>query len=219
MFNQKAITMVKTFITFAILLVLEMGTAQKPKIVIDPGHGGRDSGALGTNGILEKEVVLEIALECIRLNKSLLNDPLEIYLTRYKDTLISLQDRGRLAKSLKADAFVSIHCNQAPNPRAQGFEIFLHQKNNVHTAPGILAYALADSLGGQLQRNLGIKTRGIKWADFQVLRDIHGQIPAILFETGFISNETEAEYSNKRESKTAIALAILQSLIKTFYDD
>jgi len=211
--------MEKPSILFILLLFLNLGMAQKPKIIIDPGHGGRDSGAQGTNGILEKEVVLEIALECLRLNKSLMQDSLEIYLTRYTDTLIALGDRGKLAKILKADAFVSLHCNQADNARAQGFEIFLHGKNNVHTAPGLQAHGLADALGGQIQKHLGIKHRGIKKADFQVLRDTHGELPAILFEIGFISNETEAEYSNKRESKTALALAILQSLIKTFYHD
>src|SRR5690606_7599593 len=113
--------MKKPSILLVLLLFLNLGMAQKPKIIIAPGHGGRDSGAQGTNGILEKEVVLEIALECLRLNKSLMQDSLEIYLTRYTDTLIALGDRGRLAKSLKADAFVSIHCNQAPDPRAQGF--------------------------------------------------------------------------------------------------
>jgi len=189
--------------------------SEKPIIIIDPGHGGRDSGATGTNGIKEKDVVLEIALECARLNKDLLGDPLELYLTRYGDTLISLRDRGRLAKSLKADAFVSIHCNHAPNPRAQGFEIFLHRNNDQRTAPGIQARRLADSLGVHLHGRLGIKSRGIKWANFQVLRETHETLPAILLETGFISNETEAEHSNKRESRTAIALAILQSIINT----
>ena len=99
--------------------------AQKPIVVIDPGHGGPDSGAIGTNGILEKEVVLDIAKQCLLLNRSLFQDSLEIYLTRYTDTLVSLGTRTRLAKALGADAFVSLHCNQAPNKKAQGFEIFL----------------------------------------------------------------------------------------------
>lgn len=211
--------MIKSSIILALGLSLTLGAAQKPKILLDPGHGGRDSGALGHNGILEKEVVMEIALECLRLNHDLMKNSLEIYLTRYTDTLISLRDRGRLAKSLGADAFVSIHGNHAPNPGAQGFEIFLHRDEQTGTAPGIQAHGLADSLGRRLEEHLGIKARGIKRANFQVLRDTHGEIPAILLETGFFSNAVEAAYANRPESKTAIALAILQSLVKTFYHE
>jgi len=212
--------MFKTIIIIImILLAPGKGGAQRPRVVLDPGHGGRDSGAVGPLGIREKDVALDIALECLRLNRDLFADSLELYLTRYGDTLISLRDRGRLAKGLRADALVSIHCNQAPDPRAQGFEIFLHRKNDPRTAPGILALGLADSLGSHLQGRLGIKARGIKWADFQVLRDTHGQLPAILLETGFLSNGTEAEYSSRATGKTALALALVESLIEILYDE
>ena len=80
---------------------------QQKVIIIDPGHGGIDTGAIGTNTIREKDVTLRIAKEIIRLNKTLLNNEFDIYSTRYKDTLISLSDRSRLAKSLKANVFVS----------------------------------------------------------------------------------------------------------------
>ena len=81
---------------------------QKKVIVIDPGHGGIDSGAISVNGTYEKDVVLNIALEILKLNKSLFNNELDIYLTRYNDTLISLSDRSQLTKSLDADVFVSL---------------------------------------------------------------------------------------------------------------
>ncbi|HBY68193.1 MAG TPA: N-acetylmuramoyl-L-alanine amidase, partial [Flavobacteriaceae bacterium] len=66
---------------------------QQKVIIIDPGHGGKDTGAIGTNSIQEKDVVLDIANEIIRLNKTLINNKFDIYSTRYKDTLISLSDR------------------------------------------------------------------------------------------------------------------------------
>ena len=100
---------------------------QKPIVIIDPGHGGSDTGAIGINGIKEKEVVMNIAKEVVRLNRALFNDSLEIYLTRYSDTLISLGDRTKLAKALKADVFVSIHCNQAVRKAAQGIEVYVKQ--------------------------------------------------------------------------------------------
>ena len=82
-------------------------SAAKPLIVIDPGHGGIDSGAIGVNGIYEKDVVLNIAKAILKLNKSLFDNELDIYLTRYNDTLISLSDRSQLVKNLKANVFVS----------------------------------------------------------------------------------------------------------------
>jgi N-acetylmuramoyl-L-alanine amidase len=188
--------------------------AQKPVVVIDPGHGGPDSGAIGTNGILEKDVVLEIAKQCLQLNRSLFQDSLEIYLTRYTDTLVSLGTRTRLAKVLGADAFVSIHCNQAPNKKAQGFEIFLF-----HGQVDKKSNAIASNVAHYLQNKLGIYDRGVKYANFQVLRDNQGHCPSLLLETGFISNAVEADFIRIAKSQSAIALALLQSLIKTFYYD
>lgn len=93
-------------------------------IVIDPGHGGKDSDAIGINGIQEKNVVLNIAKEILKLNRNI-EDPFDIYLTRYSDTLISLSDRTKLDKSLKADIFISLHCNHSDNPNARGIKIYV----------------------------------------------------------------------------------------------
>lgn len=200
--------------TLTMFVCCSTAMAQKPIVVIDPGHGGPDSGAIGTNGILEKDVALEIAKQCLLLNRSLFQDSLEIYLTRYTDTLVSLSDRTRLARALEADSFVSIHCNQAPNKKAQGFEIFLfHGQANPKTT------VMATNLADRLQQQLGIYDRGIKYANFQVLRDNHGHCPSLLLETGFISNAVEADFAERTESHSAIALALLQSLIKTCQHD
>lgn len=200
--------------SWVMLFYVSIATAQKPIVVIDPGHGGSDTGAIGSHGILEKEVVLKIAKECLVLNHTLFQDSLEIYLTRYRDTLISLGDRAFLAKALEADVFVSIHCNQAPSSKAQGFEIFLFNwKVNRKS------YVVAHTLAQYLQRRLGMHDRGIKQANFQVLRDTFGHCPSILLETGFISNALEADHIQKPESQSAMSLVLIQSLIKTFYND
>ena len=89
-------------------------SSTQKRIVIDVGHGGKDSGAIGINKIQEKDIVLDIANAILKLNNEL-DNPLDIYLTRYRDTLISLSDRTKLAKSLKADLFVSLHCNHSDN--------------------------------------------------------------------------------------------------------
>jgi N-acetylmuramoyl-L-alanine amidase len=111
-------------VSFVILLLkMCFVFGQKKIVVIDPGHGGIDSGAIGVNGIYEKDVVLKIANEILNLNKSLFYNELDIYLTRYNDTLISLSDRSRLTESLKADVFVSLHCNASQN-NSRGMEVY-----------------------------------------------------------------------------------------------
>ena len=79
------------------------------QILIDPGHGGIDSGAVGKNGVLEKDLVLQIAKQLTWNASSFDHKPAHYYLTRYADTLISLGDRTDLAKQLKADLFISLY--------------------------------------------------------------------------------------------------------------
>ncbi len=111
-----------------IIAVLEMGQ-QSPWlddfdcIVLDPGHGGRDPGAVGPNGTFEKDRALEVAL-LVRDILNTLRPELEIVMTRTTDCHVSLGARTRLANTMKADLFVSIHCNAAVNASANGFETF-----------------------------------------------------------------------------------------------
>ncbi len=97
--------------------------AMKRKIVIDPGHGGHDPGAIGPNGLYEKDIVLDIALN---LKKILMQDPInEVYLTRETDKYLPLEERTAFANSKGADLFVSIHANASLNRHAKGIETYL----------------------------------------------------------------------------------------------
>ena len=183
--------------------------AQQKVIVIDPGHGGKDAGAIGINGLQEKHVVLNIAHEILRWNKMLLNDKFDIYLTRYTDTLISLSDRTKLAKALNADVFISLHCNHSDNSSAKGVEVYVPNSNSRFT-DGAIELGLA--VLNESTINLGLKNRGVKIANFQVLRDSNLYYPSVLFEMGFISNTDEANYFLKFKSSKAMALAILMGL-------
>lgn len=184
-------------------------------ILIDPGHGGMDSGAIGSHGIREKDIVLKVAKEVVRLNKELYSDTFEIYLSRYTDTFISLGNRTKLAKILKVDVFVSIHCNQAPNQNAQGIEVFVQlAPEEPHGKVRRRAERLAKAMAFGLNTHLGFKSRGMKQANFQVLRDTQELCPAVLLELGFLSNEEEAKHNTKQTSLTAYALVILETLIK-----
>ena len=98
----------------------------RPRIVIDAGHGGRDPGGPMAGSLAEKDIALQVAL---RVGDALRNRGYDVYFTRTKDTLIALDDRGRLANEARGDVFISIHVNAAnpgwKNPSAaRGFETY-----------------------------------------------------------------------------------------------
>lgn len=92
------------------------------RIVIDPGHGGHDPGAIGKNGLEEKEVVLDIAKRLSDMIKKELN--IEVILTRESDVFIPLPERTAIANMKEADLFLSIHANASPNRNARGIETY-----------------------------------------------------------------------------------------------
>lgn len=184
---------------------------QNPIVIIDSGHGGADAGALSRTGNKEKDITLSVATKILVLNNRLYKKPIELYLTRYTDTLISLNDRTQLAKRLKADVFISIHCNQAINQTAAGTEVYIHPKSEVQAeASAFLGFTIQKGLADIL----GVKNRGIKYGNFQVLRDSESGCATVLLELGFLSHTDEAVYLTREESQEAIALVVLQSIAK-----
>jgi N-acetylmuramoyl-L-alanine amidase len=107
-------------------------------VVVDPGHGGKDPGAVGVTGLKEKEVVLDIAKRLASLLQSRLN--LTVILTREDDTFIPLSERTKMANSQGADLFVSVHANASTRRGANGFETFFlaEAKNDAGRAAAIL---------------------------------------------------------------------------------
>jgi N-acetylmuramoyl-L-alanine amidase len=96
-------------------------------IVIDPGHGGKDPGAIGTNGTKEKDLVLDVAKRLAKIIKKRMH--VKVILTRNDDTFIPLAVRTQMANEKKADLFISIHVNASLSPKTKGFEIyFLSEK-------------------------------------------------------------------------------------------
>lgn len=116
----------------------------KRRIVIDPGHGGHDPGAVGPKGHYEKDIVLDIAL---KLKKILLADSLnEVFLTRETDIFIPLEERTVIANNKNADFFVSIHANASPRRKARGIETYLLNWTNDVEAMRVAARENAISL-------------------------------------------------------------------------
>lgn len=169
------------------------------KICIDPGHGGYDPGAVNHNvGVTEKALALKIA--------GLLGDELasrgyDVFFTRELDQFIPLGFRTKIANNEKADLFISIHLNAAADPAAQGIETWYYEGSR--ESERLAAIAQRELKDQFLAKNRGAKsTRG-----FYVLK--HTAMPAILVETGFITNDHDVAYlvSNARQKEIATAIS------------
>ena len=115
------------------------------RIVIDPGHGGHDTGTIGPHGLLEKDLCLDVALRLGRMIEQKLPGAQVIY-TRQTDTFIPLEERTEIANQAKADLFISIHANSSPDPGARGVETYYL---NFTTSPESMAVAARENADSQ----------------------------------------------------------------------
>ena len=166
-------------------------------ICIDPGHGGKDPGATG-GGVQEKAVVLNVAK---KIGAFLEARGCTVMLTRETDVFVELSDRARMANSAKADLYVSIHCNSAPNSSANGMEVY------VHTSRGADSTRAAHAIYDRLLPASGLKGRGVKANNYAVLRET--SMPAVLVELAFISNDEDRAklVSDEWQERAAEAIA------------
>lgn len=168
--------------------------------MLDPGHGGYDPGAVGPSGVQEKNITLAVA----RQVADILAAAAEVRLTHKEDVPwddnSDLATRSAMTNEWSADCFVSIHCNSPADPQAHGTEIF-------HYPGSEQGQALANSLQARLINALGLTDRGVKEANFAVLRQTN--CPASLAELAFVSNPAEEALlaSPNFQAKTARAIA------------
>lgn len=154
------------------------------KICIDPGHGGKDPGAIGPSGTYEKNIALAVAKKLA----ARLSPACQVVMTRTDDRRLGanqkadLDARTTIANQAQGNLFISIHCNSASNTKATGVETFA-------LAPGGEGERLARSIQTELVRETKLADRGVKFANFAVLRKT--AMPAVLVELGFISNPAE----------------------------
>ncbi len=199
-------------------------------IVIDPGHGGTDPGTGGTlNGTTyyEKNVVLDIGK---KVNSYITQGSnFKVYMTRTSDVFVELYDRPAFSNALEADAFVSIHADAAGTMAANGITTFYFDVDKEDAAylaaKGIYSNdvtkkttALSKSLAEQVQKNLISTTlvtnRGAKHGNYAVLR--HNSSPAILIETGFMSNQRDLANLADEAYRTKVAKSIANTIIAQY---
>ncbi len=169
-----------------------------PAVIIDPGHGGEDPGAIGPRGTHEADVALGIG----RLVKAALErQGLHAVLTRTDDGTVDLEDRPDLAQRYGGIVFVSIHANASTDPSVQGTTTYYYTPQS---------RALAEMVQAEVVRALGEPDRGIMTARFYVL--VNTQMPAVLVETAFISNAAEEAMLRDPAVQARIAEAIARGI-------
>lgn len=171
-------------------------------ICLDAGHGGTDPGAVN-GGKREKDITLNLALKV----GALIGDKVNVIYSRNNDTFIPLGNRCKISNNNKCDYFVSIHVNSAENKSAFGIETF------TYTVPGDKASKLAKNVQTNLIKATASKDRGIKTANYYVLK--HTIAPAILIEVGFISNEVECKKLCSDDYQYKLAKAIADGILNS----
>ena len=175
------------------------------KGAIDPGHGGKDPGAIGPTGVQEKVVNLAVA----RKVAVLLQPVMTVVLTRDTDKSLGanvsadLTARANVANQAGADVFVSIHCNSATDPAAHGTETHCYLGS-------VRGKTLAQMIQKRLVSALGLTDRGVKESNFAVLRQ--SKMPSALVELAFISNPTEEALLQSEDFQDRTAKAIAQGV-------
>ncbi|HBI14932.1 MAG TPA: N-acetylmuramoyl-L-alanine amidase [Desulfobulbaceae bacterium] len=231
-------------ITSPILSLAQQLNLGVRRIVLDPGHGGKDPGAIAF-GLKEKDIVLQVAKRLATKLKEELG--CEVILTRNKDVFLSLEERTAIANASGADLFISLHLNAHPSEKVFGFETYylnlstdpeairvaaLENATSTHQLSdlqGILSDIMKNSkidessrLARQVQEALSSGLTNRKYRQVKNLGVkqapfyvlIGAEMPAILIEMAFISNKTDAGYVKKEGYQEALSTEIAQGIRK-----
>lgn len=169
------------------------------KVMLDPGHGGAEYGAIRA-GINEKDINLDISK---RVEAALLEKGVNVLMTRTKDETVSLKDRTIICNENYPDIFVSIHVNSSTKPEITGIETHYYHPQSV---------GLAQTIHSSLISAIKTVDRGLFKSKFYVIN--HTEVPAILVEIGFISNDAERAEMITEQRKQATARAIAEGILK-----
>lgn len=217
-------------------------TKKKKIVVIDPGHGGKDPGAV-IGDLYEKDIVFNLAKRIKKLSEKY--DTIEVKLTRDKDIFLPLEERAAIANTMNGDLFISLHANSFSDPNVGGLEVYhldntrdnytdklAMVENKISDSASLLNTILVDmtmsyfvkdslnyatSIGLGLRETLkkhGVKVRGYKkGALFYVL--VGARMPSLLLEVGYLTNKKERELLKKDNYLDDIAVSVLDAITKT----
>jgi N-acetylmuramoyl-L-alanine amidase len=168
-------------------------------VVIDPGHGGKDPGAIGIGGVREKDIVLSISQDVTRF---LEQQGVRVMMTRNSDYFVSLQGRADMANRARANVFVSLHANAVGGGRSHvnGLEVYYYGNRS-----------LADAIHRSILRTVNVRDRGVRRARFYVLRKT--RMAATLVETGYVTGVEDVVKLRDANYQRQMAEAITRGII------
>ena len=180
-------------------------------VVIDAGHGGKDPGKLASSKKYKNEKHLTLAM-AKKLGSYLKKmKRVKVIYTRTTDKTLTLDQRVDIANNSKADIFVSIHCNSARRKDAKGASFHIHTK--YCPTDYKLAKAIENDFIKRVKRPvMGIKDYYDRRSNLQVLQYVN--MPAVIIETGFLTNQSEEKYLNTEKGQTYIASGIYRGIKK-----
>lgn len=172
-------------------------------IVLDPGHGGVDSGTTSITGTHEKALTLSIAKV---VEQKLKNTGAHVLMTRPDDTYISLEQRANLSNQNHADAFISFHYNWSNDPSAKGLTDFYYQKSKDDS--------LAENILNEVAKQTKLNNAGSRFDDLSVLRN--NSQPSTLIELGFLSNKQDDAVVEHSDYLENVAQGVYLGLLEYF---
>ncbi|MCL6602321.1 MAG: N-acetylmuramoyl-L-alanine amidase family protein [Paenibacillus sp.] len=174
------------------------GNNGKKLVVLDAGHGAKDSGAVGINGKYEKTFNLAVVLKAAALLKKVEN--IDVVLTRSDDTFLELKERAAIANNLNADLFISVHANSGGSSSVSGTETYYQREASKAFAKVMHKYMLPAT---------GLSDRGVRYGNFHVIRET--KMPAVLLEVGYLSNKGDAALLFTEALQNRVAQAMVNA--------
>lgn len=172
-------------------------------IVLDPGHGGKDPGAIGIGGVYEKNVIMNTVNN---VAQKLRDAGATVVLTRDSDYFVTLENRVELSGNYNTHAFISLHYNAYPIMAISGISTHFYAGENNR--------ALAREIQSALRRNVSLQSRGIMQSNYHVLRE--NSDPAVLVELGFITNPYDLTTAQTAAYQNNVANGIVEGLMNYF---
>jgi N-acetylmuramoyl-L-alanine amidase len=211
--------------------------------VLDPGHGGKDPGAIGFGGVAEKDIVLSVAKKLARKLKRDMG--IDVVLTRKDDSFVPLEDRTAIANAEEADLFISLHMNASPNSEARGLETYYLDNTNDEGSIRLAArengtsrknvsdlqFILSDMMQNmKLEDSISLAHRlqGSMVNGMTKLGDVRdlgvkkalfyvlvgARMPSVLVEMFFITNKTESTAMSQERYQNAVVDALYDGILK-----
>ncbi|MDY0355825.1 MAG: N-acetylmuramoyl-L-alanine amidase [Sedimentisphaerales bacterium] len=199
--SEALVTQIKPHLGTSVVPARPQPRPARGVVVIDPGHGDHDPGAIAITGVHEKTINYDVAEKVAAI---LQRKGIAVTLTRQREEFVELEARAEIAARRNADLFVSLHADSAPNPSAQGFTVYIAKTASADSQRA--ARDIARAMG-----TTGLESRGVRQENYRVLAT--NRRPAVLVEMGYLSNRQDALRLQNSAFQDKLAAAIATGIL------